>query len=88
MFKANGTSTVDLPAWAPDIRYASTGEDSHNVVITFATTTSKHPNDWGLTQEVYIVSHTAREMVLSKKTLATKPYITMTYESVGELVRT
>ena len=87
-FRATGTTTVDLPAWAPPIFYASTGTDAANLTLDFATTTTKDADDFLTHIITNLVSYSSTSIRLRNNIVTTRPYVTLRYNTVNELVRT
>lgn len=86
-FKADATTTVDLPDWAPPIEYATTGSGSGALILAYYPTTSKDTDDSAYVTTGDIVSYNSTSIRLPNN-LPTKPYVTVHYVAVGELTRT
>ena len=87
-FKADATTTVDLPDWAPSIEYATTGSGSQNLILTWGTTTWKNDDDDVILTSVEDLTSYDSTSIRLRDDLKTKPIVTFHYVGVGELVRT
>lgn len=84
------TTTLTIPTWAPDIRYASTGSGSRTLDCMMATTTlgtiAKGFPIWPV--QVDLKSYSTRKVRLVDNTAGIPVQVTFRYEAVGELTRT
>ena len=86
---ANATTTLTIPAWAPDIRYASTGAGSRTLECLCAGTTlgGLAPLDNIQAVQVDLRSYSARKVMLAKNTTTAPIQVTLRYDAIGELTR-
>ena len=84
------TTTLTIPTWAPDIRYASTGSCSRTLECLMGTTTLGLGINAGESwpEQIDLKSYSARKVRLVDNTAGIPVQVTFRYEAVGELTRT